>query len=68
MRHRSFITVTIGILATLIAILITAGCGEDNKFVGTAAPATQIQCESNAPSLIPAPKGKPIYVEFFRDT
>ena len=68
MRYRLLTYVTIGIFAAVVVALITAGCGGNDKFVGTAATATQIQCEANAPSLIPAPKGKPIYVEFFRDT
>lgn len=68
MRPRTLIYVVAGIAAALIVALVAAGCGEGDKLTGTGTPATQIQCEPNAPSRIPAPKGKPIFVDFFRDT
>ncbi|MHB1389893.1 MAG: hypothetical protein ACYCXF_01465 [Thermoleophilia bacterium] len=49
----------------LAGILFLAGCG-GNSTQSTAA--TQIACDANAASIIPAPSGKPLLVEFYRDT
>jgi len=47
------------------ATLALSGCGGDST---TTAASTAPQCDLTAPSIIPAPSGKPQLIEFFRDT
>lgn len=64
MKWRPKISVLIGIITVLAGILFLMGCGGEAQQTT----ASQIACDEKEPSIIPAPSGRPMLVEFYRDT
>ncbi|MHB0867548.1 MAG: hypothetical protein ACYC6B_03250 [Thermoleophilia bacterium] len=64
MKQRTKISVLLAALTVLAGMLFLTGCG-DSAQTTTAA---QIACDNAAPSIIPAPSGRAMLVEFYRDT
>lgn len=50
-------------VVVLLALLLLAGCGGEDEVSEGA-----YKCDTNEPSIIPAPSGKPQHVYFFKDT
>ncbi|MBE0428475.1 MAG: hypothetical protein IBX61_01195 [Thermoleophilia bacterium] len=61
---KRFLSIPLLILGFILlaGMVLTAGCGEETET------AAQIECDFDAPSLIPAPGDQPQLVYFFRDT
>ena len=64
MKRLEKIGFILGILALAAGLLFITGCGGDEQKTS----ASTIACDEKAPSIIPAPSGRPQLVEFYRDT